>query len=424
MTGLVLRGGRVLDPASGSDRVADVLIIDGRIAAVGQVGTVADAQIVDVSGLAVLPGLVDLRVASREPGAEHTETLGSLAAACAHGGVTTAAVLPETDPPIETPALVELILRQSDRIGLTRLKPWAALTQGFQGTALAEIGLLAAAGAIGFMDGGRPLAHAGVMRRALAYTRPFGKVVANHPADPGLPGVATEGELATRLGLSATPAEAEAMMLRRDLALVALTHGRYHAGPITTAAGVELIRRAKHDGLAVTADTALPYIALNEVAIADYRTDVKVAPPLRAEADRQAVVAGLKDGTLDALSSDHQPQDADAKRLPYLHAAPGIAGVETLLVLALEQAHAGAIGLLDLIARLTSGPADILGLPAGRLARGAAADLVLVDLDRAGRIDARTFQSKARNTPFDRRPVQGRIRATLVDGRVVAGALP
>ncbi|TAD90740.1 MAG: dihydroorotase [Alphaproteobacteria bacterium] len=424
MNRLVVRNARLLDPATRLDQVGDLLVLDGRIADLGSVGPVSGARVVDATGWALMPGLIDLRVASREPGAEHIETLASLADAAVAGGVTTAAVLPATDPPIEEPALVELILRQSDRIGRARLRPWAALTRGFGGQVLAEMGLLSAAGAIGFSDGGHPVAHAGVMRRALAYARTFDRPVMNHPSDPGLVGVATEGELATRAGLSATPAIAERMMLERDLALVALTGGRYHAGPITTAAGVAAIRRAKQDGLPVTADTALPYIALNEVAIADYRTDVKVWPPLRSEADRQAVVAGLADGTLDALSSDHQPHDADAKRLPYSHAAAGIAGVETLLVLALEQVHTGSVGLLDMLARLTTGPGSIIGSDAGRLARGCPADLVLVDLDRPWRIDADAFRSKARNTPFHRRPVQGRIIATVVGGEAVFGTLP
>ncbi len=418
MTRLIIRNARLLDPASGLDRPGDLVIEDGRIADWGQIGA-AEGETLEAGGACLAPGLVDLRVRTGEPGAEHTETIASASAAAAAGGVTAIACLPDTEPPIEDPSLVQFLARAAAATGLVRVFPYGAVTRGRNGRELTEMGLMTAAGVVGFSDGSRPIADAGVMRRALSYARGFGQVVLNHPVEPTLAGVATEGELATRLGLPATPAIAEAMMVERDLMLVALTGGRYHAGPVSTAAAVAAIRRAKADGLTVTADTAPAYFALNETAISDYSTAAKVSPPLRTEADRRAVLAGLADGTLDAIASDHAPLDADAKRLPFAQAAAGISGLETLLPLALEQVHNGSLPLLTCLQRLTAGPAAVLGRGGGRLQRGAPADLVLFTLDTAWRIDAGQFRSMSRNTPFHRRPVQGRVVATLLDGRVV-----
>ena len=259
------------------------------------------------------------------------------------------------------------------------------------------------------------------MRRALSYARAFDKVIVQHPEEPSLAagGQMNEGEISTRLGLSGITRMAEIIMLERDLQLVALTGGRYHAAHLSTAEGVALIRAAKRAGLPVTCDVAPPYIALSEVDVGDYRTFAKLSPPLRADTDRRALIAGIADGTIDAIASDHAPQDHDSKRVPFAAAAPGAVGLETLLPVALELYHKGAIGLLDLLTRLTLGPATILGLPLGTLALDGPADLVIFDLDRPWVVDAGAFRSKSKNSPFDKRPVAGAVVMTVVDGRIV-----
>jgi dihydroorotase len=288
------------------------------------------------------------------------------------------------------------------------------------------MGLMAAAGALGFTDGGRAVADAQVMRRALSYARTFDLLVVQHPEEPRLAagGAATEGEIATRLGLPGITPAAELIMVERDLRLVEITGGRYHAAHLSTAAAIDAVRKAKRRGLPVTCDTAPPYFALNETAIGEYRSFAKLSPPLRSETDRLAVVEGLKDGTIDAIASDHQPQDQDAKRLPYASAATGMVGLETLLPLTLSLYHNGGLPLLKVLRKLTQGPADILRLPVGRLAVGAPADLVLFDLDKPWQIDPRGFKSKARNTPFENHPVQGKVLRTFVAGRMAYEAAP
>jgi dihydroorotase len=283
------------------------------------------------------------------------------------------------------------------------------------------MGLLAEAGAIGFTDGVSAVADALLMRRALSYARGFGKVIVQHPEEPRLAegGQMNEGEIATRLGLAGIPRAAEIIMLQRDLRLVELTGGRYHAAHLSTGEGVELIRQAKRAGLAVTCDTAPPYFALSETDIGDYRTFAKLSPPLRTDADRRALIDGIADGTIDAIASDHAPQGQDSKRQPFAAAAPGVVGLETLLPVSLELYHKGAIGLLDLLRRLTVAPAAILNLPLGKLEAGGAADLVIFDLDRPWVVDSGEFRSKSKNSPFDKRPVAGRAVMTVVDGRIV-----
>jgi dihydroorotase len=283
------------------------------------------------------------------------------------------------------------------------------------------MGLLSANGALGFTDGVQAVADALVMRRVLAYARTFDLLVIQHPEEPSLAraGEVSEGEIATRLGLPAITPAAEVIMIERDLRLVEITGARYHAAHVSTAAGVEAIRRAKARGLPVTSDTAPPYFVLNETAIGDYRTFAKLSPPLRSEWDRRAVIKGLRDGTIDAIASDHAPWDQDSKRLPFSSAAYGIVGLETLLPLALELYHNRHLGLLQLIQRLTWNPARILRLPVGRLAPGAPADLVLFDPDVSWHISTDEFRSKSKNAPFDGRPVQGRVRRTMVDGRTI-----
>jgi dihydroorotase len=281
------------------------------------------------------------------------------------------------------------------------------------------MGLLAESGAVAFTDGTNAIANAQVMRRALLYARTFDALIVQHPEEPTLAkdGDMNAGEVALRLGLSGIPPVAEVMMIERDLRLLETTGGRYHVAHVSTAAAVEAIRQGKARGLNVTCDTAPPYFTLNETAVGDYRTFAKVDPPLRSEADREAIVEGLADGTIDIIASDHAPHDQDSKRLPFAQAAFGVVGLETLLPLSLALVHKGRMSLNGLLACLTTKPADLLGLPLGRLAKGAPADLVLFDPDRPWRIDPDQFRSKSKNSPFDDAPVQGRALRTVVAGR-------
>ncbi len=417
--GTLYRNARLLDPASGLDRRGDLLVEDGRIAALGDVRNHAGAAVVDCAGACLAPGLVDMRVELREPGAEHQESMATGAAAAVAGGVTTMVMLPNTEPVIDDMALVEFVARRSRDVGLARIRTYAAATKALNGRELTEFGLLAAAGALAFTDAPAAIADPVVMRRALSYARTFDLLVMQHPEEPHLAagGVMNEGEVATRLGLSGITPAAEIIMVERDLRLCEITGGRLHIAHVSIEAAIEAIRQAKARGLPVTCDTAPHYFALNETAVGDYRTFAKVSPPLRAEWDRRAVIAGLTDGTIDAIASDHSPHDQESKRLPFASAASGIIGVETLLPLALELYHNGHLTLLETLRVLTQRPADILRLPAGRLAIGAAADLVIFELDTPWRIDVDALRSKSKNSPYDGRPVQGRVVRTVIAGR-------
>ncbi len=417
---------RLLDPASGLDAPGALLTDGETVADFGPQlladGLSADVEVIDCQGLCLAPGLVDIRVQLREPGEEHKETLRTGGEAAVAGGVTTMVCLPNTDPIIDDVASVEFVARRARMIGLTKVYPYAAITKRLEGKELAEMGMLQEAGAVAFTDGTHAIANAQVMRRALSYAATFDALIVQHPEEPSLSdgGCMNAGEMATRLGLSGIPGCAEAILLERDMRLVELTSGRYHAAHLSTAEGVEVIRRAKARGLRVTCDTAPPYFALNELAVGEYRTFAKLSPPLRSEKDRQAIVAGLADGTIDAIASDHAPQDADSKRVPFGQAAFGGSGLETLLPISLELYHNRRMSLLDVLRRLTCAPADLLGLPAGRLTKGGPADLVLFDPDRGWQVIADAFRSKSKNSPFDGRPVQGRVMRTVVDGRTVS----
>ena len=418
----LFRDARLLDPGSSMDQTGDLLVENGRIAALGgRLSAGSSDETIDCAGACLAPGLIDMRVELREPGAEHQESMQSGGRAAVAGGVTTMVALPNTNPVIDDMALIEFVARRSRDVGLARIRTYAAATKGLKGRELTEFGLLAAAGALAFTDGGQAISDAVVMRRALAYARTFDLLVMQHPEEPSLAagGAMNEGEVATRLGLSGITPAAEVIMVERDLRLCEITGGRLHIAHLSTAAAIEAIRQAKRRGLPVTCDTAPHYFALNETAVGDYRTFAKVSPPLRSETDRHAVVAGLKDGTIDAVASDHSPHDQDSKRLPFASAASGIVALETLLPLTLELYHNGHLGLLEALAKLTRSPATILRLPEGRLAVGAAADLIVFDLDRPRRIDVDAFRSKSKNSPFDGRPVQGRVLRTIVAGRSV-----
>ena len=421
-------GARLLDPESRLDVQGALFVQGGVIVDLGprlfNDGVPDGIETIDCAGKCLAPGLVDMRVQLRDPGEEHKETIGTASAAAAAGGVTAMVCLPNTDPVIDDVAVVEFIARRAREVRGAKVFCYAAATRDLGGTELTEMGLLAETGALGFTDGTQAIASARVMQRALLYARTFGALIVQHPEEPALTegGAMNAGEVALRLGLSGISPVAEVIMIERDLRLVELTGGRYHAAHVSTAESVAAIRRAKAKGLAITCDTAPPYFTLNETAVGDYRTFAKVSPPLRSESDRAAVAAGLADGTIDAIASDHSPHDQDSKRLPFAQAEFGAIGLETLLPLSLALHHKGEMKLLDVLERLTVAPARILGLPLGRLQKGAAADLVLFDPDKPWIVDADRFHSKSKNTPFDEWPVQGQVLRTAVAGRTLFAA--
>lgn len=423
MTDLLITNARLLDPATGLDAQGSLLIRDGKIASL--TGAPAEGvPTLDAGGACLAPGLVDMRASLGEPGAEHRETIASAARAAAAGGITTLCALPDTSPALDDPALVQFMARQGEATGSLTILPYGAATRGLQGKEISEYGLLREAGAVAFTDAGHAIANARTMRLALGYARAFGSFIVQHPEEPSLAsgGVATEGELASRLGLPGIPLAAESMMVARDIALARLSGGHVHFSRVSTGAALDLIRAAKAEGLRVTCDTAPPYFDLNETAITGYRSYAKLSPPLRPEAERLAVVAALKDGTIDAVVSDHQPRDADDKRLPFLQAEAGGAGLATLLSVTLARFHGGDLPLLEALALLTCKPAKLLGIEAGALKVGAAADLMLFDLRRGWQVKDGQLPGKAQNTPFDGRALEGRVTATFKAGRRVFGA--
>lgn len=422
---VAFRGCRLLDPATGLDVKGGLLIENGRIADVGprlfNDAEPGDPEVIDARGLTLTPGLIDARVFTGEPGSEHRETLESASLAAAAGGVTGMVVMPNTNPVIDGPSLVDFLLRRARATAKVRVHPCGALTKGLKGEVMTEMGLMREAGAVAFGDGDQAIANARVLRRALDYAATFGVLVVGHAEDPDLTegASATESEFATRLGLPAAPALAEAMIVERDIRLVELTGARYHFGQISTRASLEAIARAKAKGLPVTCGVSAHHLALNELDVESYLTFRKVRPPLRSEEDRAAMVEGVADGIIDIIVSSHEPQGADTKRQPFASAAAGTVGLETLLPAALALAHGGHADPARVVDALTAAPARIFGLEGGRLEKGAPADLTLMDVDEPFRVDGEQLHSRARNTAFEGRRFQGRAKMTFVDGACV-----
>ncbi len=416
---------RLLDPARGIDYSGGLLSEGKVIADLGPElfsdGIPEGAETVDCGGHVLSPGLVDIRVQSREPGEEHKGTISSTCKAACAGGITSLVCLPNTSPVIDDMSVVEFVARRARKLGLSKVYAYGAITKGLNGSELAEMGMLAEAGAVAFTDAVNAVADARVMSRALSYAATFGLLIVQHPEDPGLAegGVMNRGETSMRLGLPGIPAKAEVIMVGRDIHLVEMTGGRLHFAHISTAEAIDAVRQAKARGLNVTCDTAPPYFSLNETAVGDYRTFAKLSPPLRSEEDRRSVIEGLGDGTIDAIASDHAPEDEDAKRLPFAQAACGGIGLETLLAVSLELYHNDYLSLGKVISRLTSAPAELMGIAAGQLVKGGPADITLFDPDRSWEIDADKLLSKSKNSPFDGRTVRGRVLRTVVDGRTV-----
>jgi len=418
----VIRGGTVVDPVSGRVEPADVVIEKGRIAGVEARGVAADdAEVVDASGCIVAPGLVDMHVHLREPGFEYKETIATGAAAAVAGGFTTVACMANTKPVNDSGAVTRFIIEQASAAGLARVYPIGAVSVGLAGKQLAEFGEMRDAGIVAVSDDGQAVMDTALMRHALEYAAMFDMPVIAHEEDMCLRagGVMNEGQTSVRLGLRGNPSAAEAIMVARDIALVELTGGRLHVAHVSTARAVELIRAAKGRGLAVTAEAAPHHLFLTERAVGDYDTNAKMAPPLRGDEDLAALRAGLADGTIDAIATDHAPHQHDDKAVEFSSAADGVVGLETALGLSLRLVAEGVLDLPTMVRRLTTGPAGVLGLPVGTLAPGAPADVVVFDDATDDPVDPARFRSRSRNTPFAGWRLPGRVRRTLVDGRVV-----
>jgi len=422
---ILLANARVIDPSRDLDIEGDVLIADGLIReakrGIHASGIPEGTEVIDCRGRVVAPGLVDMRAFVGEPGAEHRETLASASQAAAVGGVTTIVCQPDTTPVIDDPAIVDFVLRRARDTAIVHVHPMGALTKGLRGEELAEIGLLKAAGAVAFTDGVASVTNAQVMRRALTYARDFDALVVHHTEDPQLvgEGVMNEGEYAARLGLIGIPKAAETVMLERDMRLVALTGGRYHAASVTSEESLEVLRRAKDARTGVSAAASVNHLTLNENDVGPYRTFFKVTPPLRAESDRTALVEALASGLIDVVMSDHNPQDVEVKRLPFAEAEPGAIGLETMLAAGLRLVHNDTLPLPTLIKAMSTRPAELLRLPGGTLRPGAPADVIVVDLDVPWVLDPDALKSKCKNTPFDEARLEGRVVRTIVGGRTV-----
>jgi dihydroorotase len=421
----VLKNLRILDPARNIDEKGSIVIENGRIAAIGSgaqnQGAPEGAAVVDGRGLIAAPGLVDARVFVGEPGAEHRETIESASRAAAAGGVTTFITMPDTDPVIDDIALVEFVLKNARDKAIVNIHPAAALTKGLHGEEMTEFGLLQAAGAVAFTNGRNPMHNAQVLRRALTYAREFGSVIALETRDKylGAGGVMNEGLLASWLGLSGTPREAELIPLERDLRIAGLTRGKYHAAQISVPESAEAVKTARERGANVTCGISINHLTLNENDIGEYRTFFKLSPPLRGEDDRKAMVDALARGDIDIIVSSHDPQDVDTKRLPFADAADGAIGLETMLAAALRLHHSGEVPLMRLIDALSTRPAKTFGLDAGTLAVGASADIVIIDLDEPWLATKDRVVSRSKNTPFEDARFTGRAVSTYVAGKRV-----
>ena len=422
---ILLANARIIDPSRDFDGPGDVLIADGVIRdlkrGIGAAGVPEGTDVINCAGKIIAPGLVDMRAFVGEPGYGHRETFASASQAAAAGGITTIICQPGTEPAIDNSATVDFVLRRARDTAIVNIHPMAALTKGLAGAEMTEIGLLKAAGAVAFTDGAKSVTNAQVMRRALIYARDFDALIVHHTEDPDLvgEGVMNEGEFAARLGLVGVPNTAETVILERDIRLVALAQSRYHAASVTCADSLEVLRRAKDTGLAVTAATSINHLTLNEIDVGSYRTFCKVTPPLRRETDRKALAAALAAGLIDVVMSDHNPQDVETKRLPFEEAAPGAIGIETMLAAGLRLVHGGDIALPALIKAMSTRPAELLGLAGGTLRPGSPADVVVFDPDAPWVLDPAELKSKCKNTPFDEARLLGRVVRTIVAGRTV-----
>ena len=415
---------RIIDPSQNLDETGGICIEDSRIVSVGKSVTAqsvgARTTIIDCKGKALFPGLVDMCVYTGEPGTEYRETLATASQAAAAGGVTSMIVMPTTEPVIDDAAIVDFILRRARDTASVHVAPMAAITKGLNGQAMTEVGLLKEAGAVAITDGLKGVKDAALLRTAMSYANTFDMLVVQHVEEKSLAnGVMNAGERSTRLGLPGIPALAETIMLERDLRLVEMTGARYHAAQISCSASLDVMRRAKVKGLPVSCGVSVNHLTLNENDIGAYRTFFKLSPPLRAEEERQALVEGVEDGTIDIIISGHNPQSADTKRLPFAEAAFGAIGLETLFAVGLSLVHAGDLTLKRLIEAMSYAPANLLELEAGKLLPGRPADFAIADLETSWQVENDKLRSLSKNTPFERRSLEGRICETVVAGRSV-----
>ena len=419
MSALSIINARIIDPASGYDALGNITIEDGLITGFGPELTPI-GEIIDAQGHICAPGLIDMRVSTGEPGRENRETIATAARAAAAGGVTSIVLTPETNPVIDDMSLVDFLQRRAEAAPCNVYLA-GALTKGLDGTSLTEIGLMSEAGAVMFSNGANPISDSQTMRRLLSYAANFNALIANRPRDISLSkdAVAHESDLSSRMGLIGAPAAAERIMAERDIALAELTGGRLLIDMISSAEALDVVSRAKSRDLDVSCSVSVNHLALNELDIGDYRTFAKLDPPLREESDRLALLKGVNEGAIDVIVSSHDPRPAGEKRLPFSEASTGAVGLETLLSAVLTQVANGQLGLITALAAMTCNPANILGLPSGRIAKDAPADLTLIDLNAPWLCESADLRSRSKNTPFDGRRMTGRAIATICRGELV-----
>ena len=419
----LLKNGSVIDPDKNTIEKKDVLN-EGKIIKALKKNISVDEKkfkIIDCNNLFISPGIVDMRVNIGEPGFEHKETIKSACKAAASGGVTSMVCMPNTYPAIDQPAIIQSIQRKAREVSLSKVFCTGCITRGAEGNEICELQLMRELGALGFTDGNKSVSNARVMKRALNYAKSFDGLIIQHAEEPELSqgGMVNEGEFATRMGLTGIPNYSESMIIERDLWLVRDTKCRYHVSHISTKESVEIIRKAKKEGLPITCDTAPPYFMLNELSLENYRTFSKLSPPLRTEEDRNNIINGILDGTVDVIASDHTPHDQDAKRLPFNQAEFGGVGLETLLPMTLNLVKNYNLSLTKAISLITKNPSEILGLKTGKISPDLEADLIVFDLEKPWKINSESFHSKSKNSPFDGILVQGKNLMTFVRGRLV-----
>jgi len=417
---MLIQGGRVIDPANQVDEVCDLWIEDGRIAGIGAFDGVADKTI-DAAGQIICPGLIDMHVHLREPGQEWKEDIESGSRAAVAGGVTSMCCMPNTGPHIDHVGVALQIIARAQQVGLCNVHPIGAVTKNLDGRELTEMRELSRAGCVAFSDDGMPIWHAGVMRKALEYASSFGFMVIQHAEEPELTrgGAINEGWVSTQLGVTGMPVEGEDSMIARDIMLARRIDARYHVAHISSKGAVNLVRAAQAEGLKVTTEAAPHHFAMTEEEVLGFNADAKMSPPLRTETDRLAVIEGLRDGTIDVIATDHAPHHEDDKRCGLSCAAFGIVGLETMLPVSLQLVRDGVLSLPDMLAKMTSNPARLLGLDSGTLSLGAVADITVFDPDAVWTVDREKLVSKGKNTPWHGKEMTGQVTHTLKAGRLV-----